>query len=133
MQLISAQCASWINDETCNLSGHFLFNYRVIFEPPPLSPFLFLYQTSDANITGLLTDADDKPVSMRVFAERSDGAYVFVDSTEEGQFTLPVGAGSWSVYAMQYNPNKEGERVTVQVQSGVNPEPIFLKAPVKED
>jgi SH3-like domain-containing protein len=133
VQVIGADCASWINDEACNISGHFLYNYRFIFEPPPISPFLFLYQTADAHITGLLTDADDQPLSMRVFAERSDGAYVFVDATEDGQFTLPVGAGSWSVYAMQYNPNLEGERVTVTVLSGLDPEPIFLKAPVEED
>lgn len=133
VQVVGTDCASWIYDSACNNTGHFLYNYRFIFEPPPSSPFLFMYQTADAFITGQVTNAEGTPVSIRVFAERTDGAYVYVVSNEAGQFSLPVGAGSWKVYSMQYNPNLEGESVTVQVQSGVNPEPVYIKAPVKKE
>ena len=133
VQVISAGCTSWIYDETCNIVDHFLYNYRFIFEPPPISPFLFMFQIADAYITGEVTNADGVPVSMRVFAERSDGAYVYVLSNEAGQFTLPVGAGSWKVYSMQYNPNLEGESVSVQVETGIDPEPVSIKAPVKKE
>ena len=132
-QVMGADCASWIYDSACNLSGHFLYNYRYIFEPPPSSPLLFMYQTADAFITGELTNAEGTPVSMRVFAERSDGAYVFTASNQEGKFSLPVSGGSWKVYSMQYNPDLEGESVTVQVESGINPETVYIKAPVKKE
>lgn len=133
VQLVSVACDSWIYDDACNFSGHFLYNYRFIFEPPPISPFLFLFETADQRITGDITNAEGVPVAMRVFAERADGAYVYVLSNTQGQFTLPVGAGSWKVYGMQYNPNLEGESVTVLVEAGTEPEPVHIKAPVPEE
>lgn len=133
VQVAGVDCASWIFNETCNMTGHFLYNFRFIFQPPPTSPFLFMFQTADAYITGDVTNADGVPVSIRVFAERSDGAYAYVSSNEAGQFSLPVGAGTWRVYSMQYNPILEGESVTIQVEAGVNPDPVHIKSPVKKE
>jgi SH3-like domain-containing protein len=132
-QIVGVACESWIVDEDCNFAEHFLYNFRVIFEPPPLSPILFAYQVADTAITGAVSDADGEPVSMRVFAERSDGAYVYVQSDDNGQFSLPVSTGTWQVYAMQYNPNLEGEAVTVQITGETEPEPVSIQAPAEEE
>lgn len=131
-QIVGVNCDSWIMDENCNLREHFLYNFRVIFEMPPLSPIVFFYQSADTAITGMVSNAAGDPVSLRVFAERSDGAYSYALSDENGRFSVPVGGGTWSVYAIQLSPNLEGDPVTVQVTAGVEPEPIFLQAPASE-
>lgn len=131
-QIVSVNCDSWIMDENCNLQEHFLYNYRIIFELPPLSPVVFLYQVADTNLSGTVTNAEGEGVSLRVFAERSDGAYVYTQSGENGSFSLPVGAGTWNVYAIQLSPNLEGEPLTVEVAAGVEPEPISIQAPAAE-
>jgi hypothetical protein len=131
-QIVGISCDSWIMDENCNLKDHFLYNFRTIFELPPLSPLVFFYQVADSHITGIVSDANGGPVSLRVFAERPDGAYAYVQSDENGAFSIPVGTGTWSVYAIQLTPNLEGEPVSVQVDSQSEPEPISLLAPVSE-
>ena len=129
-QIVGLNCTSRLMNENCNLKEHFYYSYRVIFEPPPISPILFLFQVATTYISGTLTDAEDKPVTLRVFAERSDGAYAFALADNEGGFSIPVGPGTWKVYAMQYNPNLEGEAVTVEIVAEEPPDPVSIKAPV---
>lgn len=131
-QIVGVLCTSRIMDENCSLKDHFLYNYRVIFEPPPISPILFFYQVSDVQITGQLVNADGEPVSLRVFAERNDGAYAYAQADENGNFSIPAGPGIWRVYAIQYNPNLEGAPVTVQIVQGEALTPITINAPVPE-
>ncbi len=131
-QVIGADCTSRILNENCELSEYYLYSYRVIFDIPLISPILFMYQAAETQIAGTLTDAEGKPANLRVFAERSDGAYAYVQSGEDGKFSIPAGQGFWTVYAIQYNPNLKGEPVSVQITAGETPQPIDLKAPSPE-
>jgi SH3-like domain-containing protein len=132
-QVVGIGCNSRIVDENCNLKGYFLYTYRQLFQIPPLSPMVFLFQSATTQITGTLSDAEGKPVSMRVFAGRSDGAYSYTVAGTDGKFSLPVGDGIWEVYAIQTSTNAEGESVTVNVYAGEEPAPIALAAPTTEE
>jgi SH3-like domain-containing protein len=132
-QVVGIGCSSRIVDENCNLKGYFVYTYRQLFQIPPISPMVFLYQAATTQITGTLSDAEGKPVSMRVFAGRSDGAYSYSIANTEGKFSIPVGDGIWDVYAIQTTTNAEGTHVTVSVYAGEEPAPISLAAPVAEE
>jgi hypothetical protein len=133
VQVVGIGCSSRIVDDNCNLKGYFVYTYRQLIQIPPISPMVFLYQAATTQIVGTVSDAEGKPVSMRVFAGRSDGAYSYTVASTDGNFSIPVGDGIWEVYAIQTSTNAEGEHVTVNVYAGEEPAPVALAAPVEEE
>jgi hypothetical protein len=128
-QIVGVRCDSRIVDDTCNIDGYIVYSSRVLFEPTLFSPMVFMYEIATTTISGTVADVGGQPVSMRVFADRSDGAYSYTLSSTNGEFLIPASDGVWDIYAIQYNPRIEGEHVTIQVIDGQHPESINLVAP----
>ncbi|MCJ7624142.1 MAG: SH3 domain-containing protein [Anaerolineaceae bacterium] len=128
-QIVGVRCDSRIVDDNCNIDGHIVYSSRILFEPTLFSPLVFMYEIATATINGTVADAGGQPVSMRIFADRSDGAYSYILSAASGEFLIPASDGVWDVYAIQYNPNVEGDHVTVQVVNGQQVGSVNLVAP----
>ena len=125
-------CESNIVNDRCNLQGYFIYNSYAMISLPQTSPLLFMYEAASAEIHGFVKDENGDPVSIRVFADRSDGAYAYTVSSTSGEFFIPASEGSWRVYAVVYNPYQEGESITIDVKGGGTSEEINIIAPKPE-
>jgi hypothetical protein len=128
-QIVGVKCDSRIVDDSCNIDGYIVYSSRILFEPTLFSPLIFMYEIATTTINGSVADVDGQSVSMRVFADRSDGAYSYTLSSTSGEFLIPASDGVWDVYAIQYNPRAEGEHVTVHVVNGQQTESVDLVSP----
>ena len=79
-------CESNIVNDRCNLQGYFVYNSYTIINLPQTSPLLFMYEAASAEIHGFVKDENGDDVSIRVFADRSDGAYAYTVSSTSGEF-----------------------------------------------
>lgn len=129
IEVIGTDCDSRIVDANCNVVEYFLYNDSAYVQLPANAPLVFVYEKASSFLSGTVQEAGGQPVSMRVFATRSDGAIATAISSATGSFTLPVSAGVWKVYAVQLNPLLEGEAVYVTVAEDRQPEPISVRAP----
>jgi uncharacterized protein YgiM (DUF1202 family) len=133
IQIIGINCQSKIVNSNCNLETHFIYNEFVETTLPSQYPILFLYEKATTKIEGIVTDANGKPVSIRVDARRTDGARSFTVSDSQGKFSLPVGQGTWQVKTILYEPVREGEPVIVNITpSKPSPETIILAPPLTQ-
>ncbi len=134
IQIIGINCQSKIVNSNCNLETHFIYNEFVETTLPSQHPILFLYEKATAKIEGVVTDADGKPVSIRVDARRTDGARSFTVSDSLGKFSLPAGQGIWQVRTILYEPVREGEAVIVNITpSEPSPESVTLAPPAQTE
>jgi uncharacterized protein YgiM (DUF1202 family) len=134
IQIIGINCQSKIVNSNCNLETHFIYNTFVETTLPSQYPILFLYEKATTKIEGTVTDADGKPVSIRVNARRSDGARSFTVSDSLGKFSLPAGQGTWQVRTILYEPTREGEAVFVNITpSEPSPKAINLAPPAQNE
>lgn len=134
IQIIGINCQSKIVNSNCNLETHFIYNEFVETTLPSQYPILFLYEKATTKIEGVVTDADGKPVSIRVDARRSDGARSFTVSDSLGKFSLPVGQGTWQVRTILYEPTREGEAIIVSITpSEPSPKAINLAPPAQNE
>lgn len=129
VQIVGISCDSRIVNSSCSLSGYFNYNNRAYLELPPPAPVVFMYEISTTVITGTVVNEDGQTVSMRVFAERDDGASSHTVSSSSGDFELPASVGSWEIYTLELKPRVEGERVSVDIVEGEEPELVELLAP----
>lgn len=134
VEIIGTDCDSRIVDGNCNVVDYFLYNSSAFVQLPVASPVVFVYEQSTADIFGTVQDASGAPVSsIRVLAERSDGATASAISSTTGSFALPVSPGGWEVYAAQFNPLLEGERLRVEVPQSGRVDDVVIQAPVEEE
>ena len=125
-------CESSIVNDRCNLQGYFTYNSYAMISLPQTSPLLFMYEEASAEIHGFVKDENGDAVSIRVFADRSDGAYAYTVSSTSGEFFIPASEGTWRVYAVVYNPYQEGESITIEVKGGETSQDINIVAPKPE-
>jgi len=128
--VVGISCTSRIMDADCNISEHIAAKSDATVALPQTEEIVLVYESATAKITGVVVDQEGQPVGgMRVRAQRSDGAYSYIDATASGEFSLPASPGEWKVFAVLFNPWRTGEAVAVTIESGDAPEPITVTAP----
>lgn len=130
VQVVSPLCESSLVDEDCQVSGHILLNNREFISiPQDNQEIIFVYETALFTLTGTVLNSSNQPVAdINVTAVRDDGAFSYGFSDETGEFALPISEGIWEVYAVEFDPRNEGDRVTVTIADEI-PDPITLAAP----
>jgi len=132
VQIVSWNCESPIADANCQLSGYIQVEDRAFVTVPEeeREELVFTYEKTDLVLTGSVEEAGGDPAAqILIVAERDDGATSLGRSDALGEFSIPISAGTWEVYAVIYDPDyTEGDRVTVEV-SDTAPDEIIVEAP----
>jgi hypothetical protein len=133
VSIVGINCQSVVMDENCRLWRFFERQVTQIIQLPLSGPVIFVYDRASTLIRGTVIDDQEQPVEgMRVFAIRTDGARSWSSTNEFCEFELPASDGQWDVFAVQFDPRVEGERVTLTIVSGSSPEALFIQAPSTE-
>lgn len=129
VQVVSTGCESRLVDETCFLLDYFELQGRVFIDIPQIVALEILYEKATTFISGTVVDIFGNPeFGVLVVAERDDGAESVSRTDANGQFSSPVGEGIWEIYALIFDPRREGDRVVVNVTNQA-PEAIELTSP----
>ncbi len=130
IQVISWDCESPIADANCQMSGYIQVEDRAFIDTPQTEEINFTYEKTSMVLTGVVEDKRGDPADrVLVIAERDDGATSLGRSDALGEFSIPISAGTWKVYAVTYTPDyTEGDQVNVEVADSA-PEPISIIAP----
>jgi protocatechuate 3,4-dioxygenase beta subunit len=130
VEVISPLCGSMLVDESCQVSSHILLNNQVFVSVPQESQeIIFIYETATYTLTGTVEDNNGQPVEdINITAQRDDGALSYGYSDINGEFSLPISAGIWEIFAVEFNPRNEGDRLTITIADTL-PDPITLSAP----
>lgn len=130
VSIVGIQCESIVMDEDCRLRSFFERQVAHIVRLPLTGPVIFVYERASTLIRGTVINDQEQPVEgMRVYAVRADDARSWGSTNEFGEFELPASDGRWEIFAVQFNPRVEGERVTIEIVSGSAPEALFIQAP----
>ena len=130
IQIVSWLCESSVADLNCQFSGYVQVIDRAFITVPQEEEILFIYEKTGLIVSGSVLDSDEEPVAqINVRAERDDGAISFGRTDALGDFSMPIAAGTWEIFAVIFDPEfSEGERVNLEVTE-TNPEDIELQAP----
>jgi hypothetical protein len=130
IQIVSWLCESSITDLNCQFSGYVQVIDRAFIPVPQEEEILFIYEKSGLIISGVVLDSTDEPVSqMNIRAVRDDGAVSFGRTDALGEFSMPISAGTWEIFAVSFDPEYlEGEHANIEVTE-TNPEDVTLQAP----
>ncbi|TAK11828.1 MAG: DUF1416 domain-containing protein [Anaerolineae bacterium] len=129
VQIVGIDCTSPIVDINCELSGYFVLEWRTLPVIPQTGPIVLRYEVSTTVITGSVVDRTGNPVAgIEVVAQRDDGAETAGTTGADGTFRIPAGPGIWEVFALVFDPRREGARVTVEI-ADTAPEPVTVIAP----
>lgn len=129
VQVVGIDCTSPIVDINCDLNGYYVLVWRTLPVIPQTGPILLQYERSTTEITGTVLDATGNPVvGMEVRAQRDDGAETGGTTGNDGSFSIPAGPGIWEVFAIRFDPRREGARVTVEI-TDVAPDAVSVRAP----
>ena len=132
VQIVSWNCESPIADANCQLSGFIQVEDRAFVTVPVEQgeELVFTYEKTDQVLTGSVVEANGDPADrILIVAERDDGATSLGRSDALGEFSIPIAAGTWEVYAVIYDPDyTEGDRVALEVSDSA-PEEVVVEAP----
>lgn len=130
VSIVGVDCKSPMVDENCNLREHLVYYGSATVTLPPSSTVVLLYEHSTSKVTGKVVNEAGEPVpNIQIRAERADGAYSYTLPKNTGEFVLPVSPGSWEIFAVQFNPPAEGERVLLEIEPGAPPQDVDIIAP----
>lgn len=130
IQIVAWLCESQIANLDCKFSGYVQVIDRAFITVPQEEEILFIYEQTGLIISGSVVDAKNEPIpQMNIRAERDDGAVSFGRTDALGEFSMPISAGIWEIFAVDFDPDYvEGDRVSVEVTDS-NPDEITLNAP----
>lgn len=130
IQIVAWLCESSVVNLDCRFSGYVQVIDRAFTTVPQEEEILFIYEQTGLIVSGIILDARDEPIpQMNIRAERDDGAVSFGRSDALGEFSMPISAGIWEIFAVSFDPEYlEGDRVNVEVTDS-NPDEITLRAP----
>jgi hypothetical protein len=98
--VVGVLCTSRIHNSECQNDSFFLRNPRGAVSVPGDPGPTVVYELASRTIVGTTVDLAGGPLAgVRVRATRSDGAMAFVSTDVNGQFTVPAGPGTWTVWA----------------------------------
>ena len=130
VSIVGINCESIVMDEDCRLRSFFERQVIQFIQLPITEPVIFVYERATTLIRGtVIDDLEQSVAGIRVFAVRADGARSWSSTDEFGEFELPASNGHWDVYAVQFDPRVEGERVQIDIVSGSTPGALFIQAP----
>jgi hypothetical protein len=130
VETVATRCDSTIMDKNCQMTDHF---YHSNFENAelPYSGFVdFTFEVASNHLVGRVIDQYGTAVAdIQVRGFRTDdGAYSVTWSDEEGNFSLPIGPGSWDIFTQTFDPALEGVHYSL-VESEYNGDPVIITAP----
>lgn len=132
VQIVGISCPSRLMNADCNLSGYVDSHAHNINVTLPLGqPIIFIYQKATAVLRGVVRDRAGRPVGdQRVNGEGPNGVWAWVNThAGTGEFQMPVIAGDWQVYAVNFSPRVEGAHIRAHIPDGPPPDPILIPAP----
>ena len=130
IQIVAWLCESPVVNLDCEFSGYVQVIDRAFTTVPQEEEILFIYEQTNLTVSGNVVDAKNEPVAqMNIRAVRDDSAFSFGRTDALGEFSMPISAGIWEIFAVNYDPKYvEGDRITIEVTDS-NPEDISLRAP----
>jgi hypothetical protein len=129
VQIVSVGCNSSIMAGGCTIGNFFELIGRAFVTIPQQELAVFEYSPGETQIAGVVKNkAGDSVAGVLVVGERDDGAEALATSGIDGFFSLPGAPGNWNIYAVVFEPRREGESVLLNVTDEI-PEEITVLTP----
>lgn len=132
VQIVAVNCNSRIADAECLVREYYVLNFRTWVTLPQQQPVAFIYEQGLTTLTGKVVYQDGFGASqVLVKATRlEDGVESEWVTGVGGEFSLPLGQGTWEIYGIRFLPDGtplfSQPTTMIITQAGQTLEPLII-------